>query len=85
MYGNSFSLIPLPSIMNFIPFHSIGLCDDEIINPEPYFLASLKTTGVGVIPKSKTSIPFFINAAFAVSLIMFPDGRVSFPMTHFFD
>ena len=67
MLGSSFSLMPLPSKMNFIPFHSIGLCDEEIIIPAPYFLDSLNTTGVGTIPKSKTSIPFFIRTAPIVS------------------
>ena len=71
--------------MNFIPFHSIGLCDDETTIPAPYFLDSLNITGVGTIPKSKTSIPFFIRIALIVSCIIIPDGLVSLPITHFFD
>ena len=67
MLGSSPSFIPLPSKMNFIPFHSIGLWDEEIIIPAPYFLDSLNTTGVGTIPKSNTSIPFFIRTALTVS------------------
>ena len=37
------------------------------------------------MPKSYTSIPFCINAAETVSLIIFPLGRVSVAITHFFD
>ena len=49
------------------------------------FLDSLNITGVGTIPKSKTSIPFFIRIALIVSCIIIPDGLVSLPITHFFD
>src|SRR3989338_6203450 len=85
MFGNSFSLIPLPFMMNFIPFHSNGLCDEVITNPAPYFLDSRKTTGVGTVSKLYIFIPFFINVADAISLIIVPDGLVSLPITHFLD
>jgi len=77
--------MPLPSMMNFFPFHSIGLCDDDMTNPAPYFLASLKTTGVGTVPRLKISIPFFISAALAASCTIGPEGLVSLPITHFLD
>ena len=45
----------------------------------------LNITGVGTITKSKTSIPFFIRTALIVSWIIFPEGLVSLPTTHFSD
>jgi len=58
---------------------------DEVIIPAPYFFASLKTMGVGAIPKLYTSIPFCINTADTLSRIIFPDGLVSLAITHFLD
>ncbi|HEX2231631.1 MAG TPA: hypothetical protein VHG34_05510 [Nitrososphaeraceae archaeon] len=60
---SSSSKIPLPFIMNFNPFHSKGLCDAVTTTPEPYYLASLNTMGVGATSKLYTSISCSIKLA----------------------
>src|SRR5207237_679 len=77
--------MPLLSMMNFKPFHCRGLCDEVIITPLPYFRDSLKTTGVGAIPKLYTSSPLSIKEAMATSLKILLEGLVSRATTHFFD
>ena len=75
--------IPRPFTMNLRPFHSSGLCDDVTMTPAPHLLASQKTTGVGAIPKSITSVPFCNMAAHAASFSIAPLGLVSRAITHF--
>ena len=75
--SNSSSNIPLPSMTNFKPFHSRGLCEAVTINADLYFLDSLKATGVGAIPILNISIPCAIRPAQTVLNNISLDGRVS--------
>src|SRR5437763_1647187 len=66
-----------------MPLSAKGLCDAEIMTPRSARIerVSIATAGVGIGPSSTTSMPTLVKPATIADSIMYPDSRVSLPIT----
>ena len=66
-----------------IPLSWNGLCDAEMTTPKSARSdgISIATAGVGIGPARTTSMPMAVKPAVMADSIMYPDRRVSLPMT----
>ena len=66
-----------------MPLSSNGLCEAEIMTPRSARIerVSIATAGVGIGPSWSTSMPTEVKPAISAVSIMYPESRVSLPIT----